>query len=268
MSFLLFIILVILILLASVLRWRKTRYMLVLLTLVLFFGVGTGVAPRYLLNALQQDYQVKPNVSWRENNVIILLGAGTVKVPRTHDVEPPFFAYGRITETAIQYQYCQQTKSVCWVIVSGGDPLQNGEAEAKVYKHVLVSLGVPENMIITEPNSMNTWQNAEFTRRILEFDHDFTTFNQQNSRIVLVTSGLHLRRSEQYFNHFGINAIPIRGDYVVASVSWLPSGYEFALMDFALHEYLGYFRYYVYNTMGWNILPKKEVFAAGVMKSG
>lgn len=260
MSVLLLIILVCLILFASMLHWRKIRFGFVVLSLAFFILVGSGIAPRYLLDGLQQNYQVKPNVEWRENNVIILLGAGTIKVPQSHEIEPPFFAYGRIAETAIQYQRCYQTKAVCWVIVSGGDPLRNGETEAAVYKHWLVSLGVPEKMIIAESNSMNTWQNAEFTRRILASDHDFSDFNQKNSRMVLVTSALHLRRSERYFNHFGIDAIPMRGDYVTVSLSWLPNGYQFTLMDFALHEYLADFRYYVYNAMGWNILPKKNVF--------
>ncbi|WP_299005737.1 YdcF family protein [uncultured Shewanella sp.] len=256
---LLLIILLCLILLASILGWRKIRFGLAILALVLFILVGSGIAPRYLLNDLQQDYQVKPNVKWRENNVIILLGAGTIKLASS-DVEPPFFAYGRIIETAIQYKRCDKTKGACWVIVSGGDPLHFGEAEAKVYKHWLVALGVPEKMIILEPNSMNTWQNAEFTRRILESDHDFVHFNQKNSQLILVTSALHLRRSEQYFNHFGIDAIPMRGDYVTVSPYWLPSAYQFTLMDFALHEYVGALRYHVYNAMGWNISPKKGVF--------
>ncbi|WP_299495180.1 YdcF family protein [uncultured Shewanella sp.] len=260
MSLILLVILVLLIGLCFKCQYRKSAYGLSILTVILFFLIGNGVVPRYLLMQLQQDYQRKPNLQWASHNVIILLGAGTIKIPGTGEVEPPLFAYGRIVETAVQYQDCHQSKQECWIIISGGDPSHNGMSEAKVYQDWLVDLGVPEKVMITEPNSLNTWQNAQFTRQILVSDHDFSPFTEQNSISVLMTSALHLRRSELYFNHFGINAIPFRADYLNVSVSWLPTGYAFALTDFALHEYVGYWRYFIYNMMGWNAPQQQAVF--------
>jgi uncharacterized SAM-binding protein YcdF (DUF218 family) len=71
--------------------------------------------------------------------------------------------------------------------------------------------------------------------------------------VVLVTSGLHLRRSILYFSHFGVHALPARADYVRAAMSPLPVTYNFLLMDLALHEYAGLVRYRVYEMLGWNI---------------
>ncbi|MCL1125037.1 YdcF family protein [Shewanella surugensis] len=249
MSFILFAVLTLLMLVAYFIRWRGIFYSLLFITLALFLLVGTGIIPQYLLDKLQQDYRLKPEVQWQKNNAIILLGAGTQKIPYTHQIEPPFFAYGRLSETVIQYQLCQRSKQVCKVIVSGGDPMNNGLSEAEVYKATLTLSGVADNDIITEANSMNTWQNAKFTHRILEADHF--------DNLVLITSGFHLRRSELYFTHFGIHAIPIRADYMAAKISPLPLWYNFAITDFAIHEYIGIARYFVYNVMGWNNDPVK-----------
>jgi uncharacterized SAM-binding protein YcdF (DUF218 family) len=91
---------------------------------------------------------------------------------------------------------------------------------------------------------MNTWQNAQFTRPLLQ--------RYNADRVLLVSSGIHLRRSMLYFSHFGINAIPVRGDYLRAIFSPLPRSYNFAVADFALNEYIGILRYYAYNMLGWN----------------
>lgn len=220
-------------------RWKITCYTLFFITLAWFLLVGSGIVPEYFLGKLQQAYLAKPNVIWKASNAIILLGAGTVKIPQTRQVEPPLWAYGRITETAIQYRLCKELDRHCTVIVSGGDPMHHGRTEAEVYKAKLLLLGVPNDDIITEGNSQNTWQNAEFTRRIVDTHHF--------DNLVLVTSGFHMRRSELYFRHFGIHAIPFSADYLSANVSLIPNGYNFAVTDFVIREYVGYVRYFVYT---------------------
>lgn len=51
------------------------------------------------------------------------------------------------------------------------------------------------------------------------------------SRVLLVSSGFHLRRGMLYFAHFGIHAVPVRADYVDGVRSWLPLSYNFAMAD-------------------------------------
>ena len=46
--------------------------------------------------------------------------------------------------------------------------------------------------------------------------------------------------------------IPVRADDLQATASPLPMAYNFALMDYALHEWIGIARYHVYNALGWN----------------
>lgn len=244
MSFIILLLLLIFVGVSFLTQWRKTFYFLLLLFISIFLLIGSGVVPRYLLDSLQADYEVKPNVQWSSRNAIVLLGAGTQFINSTKGFEPTFFSYGRISETASQYKDCAKAQTLCKVIISGGDVQDNGITESEVYQQQLLRLGVSRNDIIQEPKSVNTWKNAELTSNILK--------NKQITTTILVSSGLHIRRSTLYFNHFGLNVVPVRSDYMAAKISWIPLWYNFAVTDFALHEHVGFIRYSFYNFMGWN----------------
>lgn len=76
-------------------------------------------------------------------------------------------------------------------------------------------------------------------------------------QMFLVTSGIHLRRGVLYFGHFGLRGQPVRADYVSALPSLIPQSYNFLVMDLAVHEYIGYLRYFVYEWMGWNVTAQR-----------
>jgi uncharacterized SAM-binding protein YcdF (DUF218 family) len=71
--------------------------------------------------------------------------------------------------------------------------------------------------------------------------------------LVLVSSGIHMRRSALYFSHFGVHPATVRSDYVGALMSPLPLAYNFLLTDLAPHEYVGLLRYQLFQLLGWNI---------------
>jgi uncharacterized SAM-binding protein YcdF (DUF218 family) len=244
-------VLVVVIVLATVgaaLKWRRTSRTLYVISVILFLAIGCGPVPAWLLGNLQTTFEVKPTIEWSKRNAIVLLGAGAENIARTDLVEPSTFAYARIVETAELYNDCRKTKADCKIVVSGGDARHTGSPEAVVYRGVLIGLGIDAADVLLEPDSMNTWQNAQFTSAALRrYDAD---------RVLLVTSGIHLRRSVLYFAHFGVAATPVRADYLRAEFSAAPLSYNFAIADFALHEYAGIARYYVYNALGWNAVRK------------
>ncbi|GAB6260360.1 YdcF family protein [Photobacterium sp. R1] len=245
MSFLLLSVLLLLTIFLSFRKWKKTASVLSFLLAAITLLIGTGIIPKFLLENLQVKYQEKPQVHWASKNAIVLLGAGTEKIETLTSIEPTFFAYSRISETASQYKSCEASQQICNVIISGGDAQKNGRSEAAVYQDALLKLGVPAADIVVEPDSMNTWKNAEFTSQIIRMNHF--------DHVVLVSSGLHMRRSELYFKHFGVLVTPVRADYMAARPTWIPNWYNFVMTDFALHEYIGHLRYDFYNFMGWNI---------------
>lgn len=247
MTLVIFIVIMVLALGCALLKWRRTSRTLYVLAAIGFLVVGCGPLSAWLLERLQSGYESTPAVAWEARNAIVLLGAGTVRVAGT--VEPGVFAYPRITKAAQLYHDCKKAAQDCKIVVCGGDAAHQGVSEASVYRDGFVRLGIDPADVLTETDSMNTWQNAQFTSAVLQ--------RRGADRVVLVSSAIHLRRSELYFAHFGVTAIPIRADYLHAVISTLPMSYNFVLADFALHEYLGIARYYVYNLLGWNPARKQ-----------
>jgi uncharacterized SAM-binding protein YcdF (DUF218 family) len=244
------ILFLLLLLLASIAGWRGRRHLargLVGLALLLLLLVACGPVPRWLLSHLQDGYASTVSGPWAPRNAIVLLGAGTTRASAGSPLEPPLFAYGRIVQAAALYRDCKASQQQCLVLVSGGDPQHHGTAEAVVYGAVLRRLGVPAGDLQLESRSLNTWQNAQFSRPLL--------LAYAPQRLLLVSSGIHLRRSLLYFAHFGLQPVPVRGDEINAtSPSW-PAAWNMALADAALHEYVGIARYYEYNALGWNAPP-------------
>ena len=239
------VILVVIIVLAAcctLLKWRRTSKTFYVLAMLFFLVVGCGPAPRWLLDHLQSGYETRPSVVWGSRNAIVLLGAGTERV--ADHVEPGVFSYPRLTVAVAQYHDCKRTADDCKVVVSGGDASGQGAAEANVYREILMQLNVDAADILAEADSMNTWQNAQFTSALLQ--------RLGADRIVMVSSALHLRRSKLYFSHFGVETTPVRADYLRGAMSILPLSYNVIATDLALHEYIGIARYYVYNWLGWN----------------
>jgi uncharacterized SAM-binding protein YcdF (DUF218 family) len=235
----------------SWLNWRKTSRVVAVVAAALFFGVGCGPIPAFLLTDLQSGYSADGAVREAGATAIILLGNGTERVPAPAQaaVEVAPLAYGRLVKAVELYRACRLKNSHCTIVVTGGDPQHHGASEAAVYSARLQQLGVEPTDILTEGRSLNTWQNAQYTATLLSA--------HPVDQVFLVTSGIHLRRSLLYFGHFGIRGQPVRADFVSAMLSPIPLSYNFLLADLAIHEYVGVLRYSVYQFMGWNVSAER-----------
>jgi uncharacterized SAM-binding protein YcdF (DUF218 family) len=233
------------------LKLRKRRlsaYILWALGAILFFAVGCGPLPDELLRQLQDGYETQPLPAWQPKAAIIVLGAGVQRVPGAPGVEIPLFAYGRVAKGLELYLQCKRAGKACALVVSGGDPVEIGVSEAKVYGDALLKWGVDPSDLVLEGRSLNTWQNAQYCAAWLD--------EHPQDQVVLVTSGFHLRRGVLYFEHFGIRPLPVRSDFEGAQVRPWPQAQNLLLMDIALHEYAGLWRYRIYNVLGWNVAAK------------
>ncbi len=88
----------------------------------------------------------------------------------------------------------QQSYAPIVVISAGTMVLEGGERipEAEVMRRQAIQLGLPENVILVEDKSQSTFENAKFTKPIL---------NQRGARkILLVTSVFHSRRAKRIFD--------------------------------------------------------------------
>ncbi|MBV9489185.1 MAG: YdcF family protein [Verrucomicrobia bacterium] len=223
---------------------RKLAVMAMLSALISFEAVGSGFVPAILLENLQSGFAVENHPAWGERNAVIVLGAGTTRLPGDSVVKPSAFAYSRIIEAIRLYLLARKSNHQCSIVLSGGDASRTGVTEAEAYRTEMLQIGIEDSDILLERRSLNTFQNAEFTGALLR--------GKPFDRLFLVTSGLHLRRACLYFAHVGLYPTPCAADHIAPHVSILPAGYNFAIADAGLHEYAGLVRYYIYNFLGWN----------------
>lgn len=207
---------------------------------LLYLGTN-GVFTRYLLSKLV-DYSPVSYQTIKNNNALILMGVGIDKVGR--NAQPGLLGYSKIFETARIYQLAKQENIQYKIIISGGDPCRTGFTEAQVYAKSLKALGVTDNDIILEDESVNTFQNAEYTASI--------TQKLPYKNYLLVGNAIHIKRAMLYFKHFGIKPIAAVADNPCAVISVIPNTYNLALLNLAMREYLGIWLYYFYNVMGLN----------------
>jgi uncharacterized SAM-binding protein YcdF (DUF218 family) len=134
-----------------------------------------------------------------------------------------------------------------WVISSGGpaDAESVGVPPGQTMRDALVELGVPASRIIVRDEALDTHDEAQGVKALLPSLHV--------NHVVLVTSGVHMRRAVAVFRGAGIEVIPApaRDDWPGTlnwRTRWLPSEpgmYEAALVA---QEILG-FAYY--RVRGW-----------------
>ncbi|WP_244464391.1 YdcF family protein [Candidatus Liberibacter africanus] len=129
------------------------------------------------------------------------------------------------------YKSCKKHSTHCTILISGGDPQKHGLPESIVYSNKLLENGVEENDIKLDTQSFNTFQNAQFSSKMIKDMHV--------EKIVLVSSAYHLKRSQLYFQYLGIHTEASRSDYVNANYTIIPVSINFYLTELALKEYIG-----------------------------
>jgi uncharacterized SAM-binding protein YcdF (DUF218 family) len=235
---------------SALLLWkRKTKagWLFFIFAALLCLGVGQGWVTHLFLANLQ-DIPPLLQPKWQSKNAIILLGGGSlrwqIKGEGIEHLSSVTFAYSRIHEAARLYRACQSSENKCVIIASGGDPQRNGISEARIMQRELLEVGVSADDILLEEQSRNTFENAKFTRTLLEA-HGF-------SKHILVTSGFHLRRAKTFFMFFRLEVDSAPSDQLKAVLSPLPLAQNFLYADLCVREYLGFAQFHFYNFMGWN----------------
>jgi len=223
---------------------KKYGMIFFLLTLIIYLDVGLGWFPKLLFKNLQSPYQTLNEPHFGKKNAIIVLGAGEVKSTWMPIPYPSIISYSRIYEAARLYRLCKKSGNVCTILLSGGDVSHTGRSEAELMQHHLTDLGIENTDMIVESKSLNTFQNARYSSLLLK--------SGKYDQMFLVTSALHMRRALLYFSHFGIISTPTPADYLDTIRMGIPTGYNFAMADLVLHEYIGILRYNIYNFLGWN----------------
>lgn len=205
-----------------------------LFNLVFILLITTGVLTQTLINGLQ-IYSPVANPTWKDENLIILLTAGSQDWKPVEHYSSQISFYPRQYEATRLYSNCKKYALKCKILISGGDPAQIGKAESDIAKEELLKLDIPSSDILVETKSNNTYENASYSSQIIRK-------LSENLQIYLVTSQTHMKRSLKCFSFFKINPIPAPADLISVRKSWKYLYQNIYFADLALHEHIGYFK--------------------------
>jgi uncharacterized SAM-binding protein YcdF (DUF218 family) len=243
----------ILLLIAVVLLWRKPKLASVpiLLSIVILLVSSNAWVSDWLVHSL--EVQNVPQTELPKADAIVVLGGCTKPAYAPRPWVDLSEEGDRVLHAANLFKAGKAPK----IILSGGRVDWEGDnpvPESEDMAIVLKSIGIPEAALIQESTSRNTRENAVNVKQILD---------AQNIRqVLLVTSALHMPRSLRIFQKLQINAIPAPTDFLVSernadelydsaqaiTLSLLPDADRLRNFTRALREYLGIA---VYWLRGW-----------------
>lgn len=245
---------VVLLLLAWLWRSRPRLLSLTLLgTLALLILGGNRCVAYSLLRSLEWRYL--PPAEIPQVGAIVVLGGST----RQAAYPRPLVEVNETGDRILYAAHLYHQNAAEHILLTGGTiewlSPGNTRPEAEDMAAVLAMLDVPEEALWLEPNSRNTYENALYSRAILD-EADVDT-------ILLVTSALHMPRSVRLFEKQELNVIPAPADYIVSETDWrylwsvglagqtlnlIPSAENLDYTTQALKEYIGLL---VYGLRGW-----------------
>ena len=201
----------------AVYLWKKRHQhraagLLAALACVLYLLSIGAVADR-LMGDLERTYDVPAEA---QGDVIVMLGGGAIA--DVQDVD----GVGMLAQspssrllTVLRLYYIHRLP----ILLSGGQVFSDTGSEAEIARRVLLSLGVPGEMIYVETRSLTTGQNARYSAEILRREG----FTQP----ILVTSAFHLPRAVLYFEREGFAVTPYPADF------WVSGNPQLYLIKFA-----------------------------------
>ena len=211
----------------------------------LFLITGTGILSHALATRLQRPFPVKQpdQASFSSSVCIIMLGEGSVSHPDATERSPSWIAGSRVVMAAALHRAARSAGATSRIVIAGERTRSDTISDAS-YRRALRNLGVGDSDVVEEDQGLNSYQHARNISEIVKANPAET--------VCLVTSALHMKRALLYFGAFGLRPHPFPSDYIQVPRLLLPVGYNFAVADIALHQYIGIARFHVYEALGLN----------------
>ena len=231
-------------------RARWERFALLLAFLALWLGGNRWVS---LALARSLEWQYVPAGDIPPAAAIVVLGGAT----RSPHPPRPTVEVGEAGDRLIYAAQLYHQGKAPYLLVTGGILPFTDETitEADSMAALLRLLGVPDAAIWREAQATNTYENAVYTRELLQ--------ERGIDRVILVTSALHMPRAVGVFARQGIAVTPAPADFSLTERDWqgmwggnvpafllglLPDAHNLELTTRALKEYLGLL---IYRLRGW-----------------
>lgn len=220
-------------------RERKRRALVAALVLTLFFTnrlIFNQVAKWWEMDTITADRIEQPY------DIGILLGGySNSQIRPNHDRMNFSCSSNRFLNAYELYR----TGKIKKLLLTGGsgDLLQQQPSEAEEVRKFLLRIGVPAEDIIVEGASKNTWENAVFTKKLLDERYP-------QARCLLITSAWHMRRSIGCFEKAEVRFTPFSVDFFSEKDRWapentlIPDRMGFKLWEAIIKEWVGYVAYW------------------------
>jgi uncharacterized SAM-binding protein YcdF (DUF218 family) len=210
--------------------------------LLLFFS--NMLVGESLLGGLEDDYPVlAPEECPAADAIVVLGGVTAMPIPPRKSVE-----VGEGFDRLLHALRLYRAGRAPYLVFSGGGipELTGGHmSEAAQFKALALEYGITPEAILLEERSRNTYENALFTRQLLE--------ERGLGRVLLVSSAAHMPRAVAVFRSQGVEVVPAPADVRVVPrpftfLSLLPSTGGLEMSSAACREYMGW---WVYRLRGW-----------------
>ena len=233
---------------------RKASSILVVAALAILWLCSTTGFSNLLARSLELQYLPPEEIP--PANIMVVLGGGTEPATSPRTTVELNGAGDRVIYAAQLYQ---EGKAGQILLSGGGIEWQDSGSTtpADDMATILLQLGVPQEALIIENESRNTYENALYTRELLDEQET------EVGPILLVTSAMHMPRAVALFEKQGLEVIPLPVDFSVTEnvaaastadgfisklLDILPNASNLSLTTNAMKEYLGYA---IYKFRGW-----------------
>jgi len=217
-------------------RWARK---LLAVTTILIFLLHSGLVEYLMRYPLESRFApVKDPRQVKAYDVIVVLtsesipAGGLIPYPTIDES-----MFRRLDEAWRLYRIAPKP-----IIVSGGhvDPFTPARDENKIACDYLRLWGVPNEHVISEPKSRDTFESAVEVKQILE--------RHKWKRYLLVTSAIHMPRSMVAFTSLTPEPVAAPADFTIgikdfSPLDLFPSESAAKKITIALHEYLGLVNY-------------------------
>jgi len=185
--------------------------------------------PSYPAKNITQPYEIG-----------ILLGGSMRHYDEINERPVYSMSVDRLMQTIALYKSGKIRK----ILLTGGSGhvfLQH-QKESDIIRVVLNQAGVPDEDILVENQSRNTYENAAFTAKLIREENI-------NGKFLVITSASHMRRTIACFKKTGLAVDPFPVDGKSQTFSWtpdtfiLPEPHAFGAWDSYIHEWAGMIAY-------------------------
>ena len=211
-------------------RYRKFAVYVVAFGLLVLYASSMPLVSKSIWPRSDDDQAVVSQADLDSAAAIVILGAGLY-------VDAPEYGEDTISGAALErvrYGAYLHRLTGKPLLVTGGRPKKTTRSEAQAMQKVLeLEFGVAVRW--TEERSLNTRDNADYSRIILEAEGI--------EKILLVTHAHHMPRAKKEFERAGFDVLPaptkIRAARSLSFFDFLPSAAALNSTARSLHEWLG-----------------------------